>query len=398
MVACALMRNGDWEQYAVQHPNDEIRKRLDRFDSYLAQDPENAALVADAFDLALATGLLDRAAKYVDMATAQWPDDPYFLNRQALLHAANKNWLLAESQLSDLCERYPQEPGLAVSLASVLFHTGQFERARAILEPLSTADALPIDGVAVLLRSLHHLHDLEAAGEVIERHRSALSQNADAAGSAALILLDRGDFSGAAHWSATALSLDTASAEGLVVAGVVALGRQDVDRAETLLNEALRLRPEEGRVWSGLGMASMLRVDIPTALQRLGKATELWPTHVGTWHALGWAHIAARDLPAAERVFRHALELDRNFGESHGGLAVVLAMQGRNAEAEVAAELGLRLDPGSMSARYASAILRGEVGDNEAFAKLAGRLLRNVDAPGGGNLADWVARRGGPLG
>ena len=66
---------------------------------------------------------------------------------------------------------------------------------------------------------------------------------------------------------------------------------------------------------------------------------------------MAWCNLMKKDLAAAQQNFEAAMALDRNFGETHGGLAVVLALQGRREEAKLSIERALRLDPQSLSAR-----------------------------------------------
>lgn len=370
-----------------------IRNRLDRYEEYVRADPANPSLLGDAFDMALAAGELDTAERHIGRALAQWPDDMYFLNRSAQLHAARKDWVAAESVLSDLCTHHPDEAGLVVSLASVYYHTERYEETRAMLERLLASGELPAEGYPLLLRSLHRLNDLPAAVEIIDSHREAIIGQAETVGVAALIFLDAGGFANAASWSELALQHDSSSPEGLVTAGAVALARQDIGTAEALLNLAMQVRPQEGRVWSSLGLVSLLRQDFDRARQQLERATALMPDHVGTWHVLGWIYIFRGDAVAGERIFRHALAMDRNFGESHGGLAVTLAMQSKREEAEEEVHIAQRLDPKSLSAHYASALLRGDTTHPERFAALTRRVLNTTEAPGGGDLASWIGQR-----
>lgn len=63
------------------------------------------------------------------------------------------------------------------------------------------------------------------------------------------------------------------------------------------------------------------------------------------WHGLGWCEIALNDWPAALTVFEHALLLDRTFGETHGGIGVVKALQGQREEAVESIRRARRLNP-----------------------------------------------------
>ena len=99
------------------------------------------------------------------------------------------------------------------------------------------------------------------------------------------------------------------------------------------------------------------------------------------------------DIAAARAAFTHALELDHNFGESHGGLAVALALQGHAALASDAVRRALGLDPQSLSARYAQSVLAGETEDRDALERLAGVWLKDRQSPDGTALVELVRRR-----
>jgi Flp pilus assembly protein TadD len=115
------------------------------------------------------------------------------------------------------------------------------------------------------------------------------------------------------------------------------------------------------------------------------------PDHIGTWHGLGWSQLIQRQMSSARNSFEMALALDRNFAESHGGLAVVLALENNAQGARESAERALRLDPANLSGRFAQAILQGEVSNPQAFESLARRLLSGQAAPAGeGNIWDGV--------
>lgn len=115
---------------------------------------------------------------------------------------------------------------------------------------------------------------------------------------------------------------------------------------------------------------------LSAAVTGFQRAISLMPMHIGTWHGQGWTHILRKDLAAARVSFEKALELDRNFAESHGGLAVVLALQGEAEAAKGQLELADRLDGANLSARYAQAVLSGDAQNAEFVQRLAERLLK----------------------
>lgn len=88
----------------------------------------------------------------------------------------------------------------------------------------------------------------------------------------------------------------------------------------------------------------------------------------------GWACVLLADWPEAQRAFDTALQLDRNFAETHGALAVVQVHRGQAEVARATIERALRLDRTCLSAHYALALV-GSAQDADRLRALAQRLL-----------------------
>jgi branched-chain amino acid transport system permease protein len=74
-----------------------------------------------------------------------------------------------------------------------------------------------------------------------------------------------------------------------------------------------------------MGFADMLAGDMPQAEQSFWQALETtMAEHIGTWHGLALSLVLQGRLDEAQALYEQTLEMDRNFAESHGGLAVVL--------------------------------------------------------------------------
>jgi Tfp pilus assembly protein PilF len=126
-------------------------------------------------------------------------------------------------------------------------------------------------------------------------------------------------------------------------------------------------------------MVEISHQDLGSAKDAIVAAVKYLPEHIGTWHVLGWIELLCGDLGAARAAFEQALTIDCNFGESHGGLAVVAAWQGREQDAVTARRRALQLDPHSISARYAEMVLLQRAGKyREAQAVLASLMDRRV--------------------
>ena len=99
---------------------------------------------------------------------------------------------------------------------------------------------------------------------------------------------------------------------------------------------------------------------------------------------------ASEARAAAENIL--ALALDRNFGETHGGLAVVAALQGRRAEAEVAIRRAQGLNAQGLSGAFAQMLLGRDVHHPEKLAEEVHALVAQQQAPFGGSVADLIQK------
>jgi Tfp pilus assembly protein PilF len=72
---------------------------------------------------------------------------------------------------------------------------------------------------------------------------------------------------------------------------------------------------------------------------------------------MAWCQLLQGNLDGAQVSFDRAFALDRTFGETHGGRALIHALRGEKEAAQEAIKRALRLDPKGRSARYAQSVL-----------------------------------------
>lgn len=370
---------------------DEAAAQLAQTARYLQQDPDNPALLARAFDLAMQARAFDDAQFYVERALAAQPGDPYVLFRQAELLSARGQWQAAEPLYEGLLRDYP-DPHIAAGLARCQARRGDHAASVETLWPYRLAPACPAAVAAQLLRSLHHAGRGNEALDYLAQAAGRFDADAGFCAAGSLVALDEGDAILAARLSKLAQAGGAAPLEALVVDGTVALGELDVDAAAAAFEAALAKAPNEARSLAGLGAVHIVRREFAQALPNLEAAHQGMPTHIGTLHLLAWCKLFMGDLEGAEHDFAQALEADRNFGDSHGGMAVVHAMRGERALAEREAAVALRLDPQSLSARYAQMVLSGDTSDPARFSRLAERILEGHHMGGGVTMAALLRR------
>jgi tetratricopeptide (TPR) repeat protein len=384
-----------------------LRQRLDRLEGFLREDPSNGVLLIDAFETALSCGEWERARVHLQHGQTLGAEPLAWRLREGDFWLAQQRYDEALGVLEALAKT-PEPPAgfaevLLHNLAFIEFRRGRFAECidrlaptlEALAGPAADTGAHPLAATRALqqlwLRAMHHDGQLDRAMAWTRAAEQQRALDAQAAGVASLIAIDASDLAAAQRWSGASLSSDSPSdhpVEALVAQASLALAARDAKLAAQLADVALQRQPGDGRAWSTRGFAALLGGDLAAARGAFDKAVSAMASHIGTWHGLGWTQILQGDLAGARASFETALALDRNFAESHGGLAVVLARQSLRQEAAEHAELALRLDKSNLSGRYAQALLSGEVKDANDLQRFARRLFGGRAGPLGDDMAD----------
>jgi tetratricopeptide (TPR) repeat protein len=382
---------------------DLARTHLERLDVYLDEDPENGALLSDAFRAALTCSDWERATEYLRRGQVLVELPLQWALHEAELLMAQELWAQAKACLELLEDRKDTSAGfrlaVACNLGFVFFQEGDFagcvKHLTSLLEDGATALVEPATQ-QLWLRALHRTGELDRAlrwARGVESHGGLSPQ---AASVASLIAFDASDIANAVRWSDLAIGKQSEvdlPLEALVARASLSLAINNAAECYRYAQDALRIKPSDGRAWSVLAFAQMLSGQIEAARHSFAKAVHAMPRHIGTWHGLAWAQIQLGDLNAALTSFQSALALDRNFAESYGGIAVVLAMQNKATPAREYIEIADRLDKTNVSGRYALSILSGDAQDAQALQRLAQRLLAGRTTLAGTSLGEVVNQK-----
>lgn len=232
--------------------------------------------------------------------------------------------------------------------------------------------------------------DFPRAHAALDRALALAPAHATALGLRALTCLDSGDNDAGLKAADACLVVHPDQHEALLVAGTLALWRQDLVNADRYYQRVLTRHPNSGRALSGYGQSLMLRNELPAAITQLEHAVVAMPDHIGTWHALAWAQLLQGDIDAAETSYQRAYDLDRNFADSHGGLALIDALKGRSDAAEQSIKRALRLNPQCVTARYAKSLLLSDSGQNEEADRLMSELVGQINLPATMDIRDFA--------
>jgi tetratricopeptide (TPR) repeat protein len=370
---------------------EELRAKLQRLGGFLKSDPANPSLALEVAELHAHLAEFAEAESVIVAALAKNPADARLRSQLATTYIAANQPEKAIGLLQSLLASGQAHPVLRYNLAYALLLARRAQEARdQLLAAVDSPEAAPQTKL-LLARALHHCGDLEGAEKHISAYLNDAPADPEALGVAALIHFDSSHPERAKETAEQALEHNTDNLGALVTLGSLALEREDQTAANDYFARATERHPASGRAWSGMGLTSMFGFDLDRALEDLQRAVRHMPDHVGTWHSLAWCQIVRRDFAGAQASFDRAMALDRNFGETHGGLAVVHILQGRLDVAEPEVKRALRLDPNCFSGRFAQSLLLQKSDPEKAKAVVEG-IMSSSAVPGGEKLQDILRR------
>jgi len=367
-----------------------LRSRLGALLKHRQADPANLALVCDLVDVYLQLGEAAQAEAVLTAALERRPGDQSLLFRASSLALAKADHPEALRILDGLAAQGLDGIPVRCNRALALLWLGRPREVVESLRPLESRSREYPPLLLLLARAHMALQELDAAMSMAGAFLSLRPDDPEGEGLMALLLVDAGRYAEAVPHAAKSLAVNPGQLEALLAQGRIALERQDAAQAIRNLKPALERYPTSGAAWSALAQAQLLRIDLPAAEQALEQALRYMPEHVGTWHLKAWCQIMRGDAAGAQKSYAAAYELDHNFGETHGGLAVTAAMQGQEAEARTAIKRALRLNPKGLSARYAEALLLEREGRADAARAVIDELLNRESTHKGMSYLDVI--------
>ena len=376
----------------------EWNQRAAQLRAFFAMDPANVPLACDLFDAYVGAGDIPQAIAFLEGLPAELRAEAAIRFRQARAGLMQGRHAEAVALIQGLIGEGHDSAALWHDLAFAQLCLRDTASARATLQAAMPRFEAPVELIIVAARVAMMDGDFALALRHLEQAESLDATNATVQGLRSLALLD-GDETDAAYEAAMGcLAAFPDQHEALMVAGTVALWRQDVPQAEAHFVRALDRLPNSGRCLSGLGQVRMLQNRLDDARAVLLRATAAMPDHIGTWHALAWVELMRGEIDEAETSYQRAFDLDRNFADSHGGLALVHALRGRTDDAEAAIRRALRLNPQCPTALYAQTLLLEASGRGDEAMRLLSGLVQPAGLPEGTDLAEFSRRLRGRFG
>jgi tetratricopeptide (TPR) repeat protein len=343
--------------------------RLVRLLGLLEFDPGNLLLRLDAIREAFSNSAWDAARRLLDAGLEAHRGDVRLHELSGFLFLQAQRYSDAEEALRRALAVGLRSPHLIYYLAMALLMQGRYHDALSQVSALS-ATGYELPGLVLRARCLYHLRRAAEAIAALQTHLHVMPDDAEANGLLALLLYEQGHVDEArAHLNA-ALERQPQQVEALLALACLRSDANEVDAARASFEAIVGVESRCGRAWLGLALLNLREARIEQARRHAQEAAMHLPEHVGTWHVLAWTNIMLGDVDGARAAFEKALTIDRNFAETHGGLAVIAALQDRRPDAELGARRALRLNPESLAAKLAEILLLRSAGRGED-AKLA---------------------------
>lgn len=334
--------------------------RIDRLWQYLEADPSNASLLRDIAREGMSTGAFDQALKALDKLQELQLSDAN--DEAAAIHALLKLGRVEAACERGLhaCERWPDDGAVRVETSRALLNMRRFDEVLTHCSGDFDDPALAQMAGEFKLQALWHQGEVDAAAELAAYLVKAFPDNPRLVAQYSALLYDQEHAKEAFEAARQAYSLSPQHAyAALHVLASERLLNRDISGAMKFVDEAQRVRQDDGRVWLLKGSAQLMLGKVDEAIGDLKRALAIFPDHPGSHLTLAWVYITRGELDEAEATVHNAIEASPAFAESHGTLAVVYAMKGNVEEAQRSIRRATLLDKTCFSSRYAQSILDG---------------------------------------
>lgn len=367
---------------------DALSSKLEGYKKFHVTDPKNVTLVLDIVDIYIRLRLLDSAIEFIRQLSAEIQSTMSIELKLAETMVLAKLYPEAQILLEKLLHREitgEDENSVHYLLGLAKFYQAQIEQSLDHFEQAIYGGLKSGQIYQHLAYGNHSLGKLDSALEFAQKWVD-ISPNASSMGYLSLVFFDLEQLDQAKQWAIQAHNKDSLESNANVVLGSIAMLESALDTADKFFEVACEQNMSNGRAWLGKGLLATLRGQPEIAKAHLNQAHQLMPLHIGTLHAIGWIQFGEQDHFNAAQTFRQALDLDRNFSESHGALACSLIHLQDLGIAQEHVELAARLNPQNFAGSFARVLLYRHQGEPEKAEQLYMTLVARFKATTGKSL------------
>lgn len=358
------------------------QSRLNRLLDFLKQDPSNQTLLLDAISLAIEVRDIVSAQQLIKHIDSYAIDDPQVYAQATHLLLQMGQYAAAGGFGDKAIDGGITHPAVFFNTAFGHFYSGDYVDAAKLLAHLSSEADCPASVLILHARALHHQELTEEAEPLAHRARQQEPDNLEARGLLALLQYENDNNSTALHTAHETLAEDPNQLDALIACASANFEQGNLEASRKAWLHTVEAHPDCGRAWSGLALLEFNELEFMQAEEHLKIAIQFMPDHIGTWHLLAWIYILRDDSIAARKALDKSYALDRNFGETHGGLAIVDVMDGLDDQARLGIRRALKLNPNGLSAHYAEMLLLQKAGNPAEATRLVNQVLDRATPDG----------------
>ena len=371
-----------------------VSPELFRMLGYVEQDPKNEPLTFDTIDRCISENQLKLANDLLQTAEQFWPQSVGVLNRKAIVALRNGDPKSAIVELDKILVSGKADIPIRYNLAYANYLIGNYARVCEVIEPALH----DVDNTALLdplyLLSLQQMNETDAAIAFAERRLKVRRNDTELQGVIALLYLDaEKDVEVCRSYTEAALKHNPDHPMALVAASTLSMMDENPSAALAYAQKVVGRNPNDGRAWSSIGIAHMFNLDLQAAQNAMKTAVQNMPGHIGIWHGLAWTQLFQNDVDGAEDSFNSAADIDRAWGETQAGLAVIAYLRGDKAKAQRLMDRAKRLSPTGMTLLYMKFLQLKDAGDLDVLQKFLEDALKRLPSFKGDSVLDMVRRK-----
>jgi tetratricopeptide (TPR) repeat protein len=255
-------------------------------------------------------------------------------------------------ELKEVVRLEPNNVEANYKLARLLLARGQMDESIAILERAKSGTSAPV----VFLPLLGDAYLGKGnAGKAEENYLAAIAaqpDNVDAILGLAKVAQGRGDTRAALGYLAQA-QLASNSAELHYKVGVVALGLRVFEQAQTELEQAVKLKPDDPAYLIALGAAWLKKPDLIVAEQTFRRALALQPDNAQAQMYLGYVLYKQKKFNEARGYLEKAIKADATVPEAFYYLGLIVQEENEDERAIALLEKAIQISPAFANAHVA---------------------------------------------
>lgn len=361
-----------------REPDPSVQERLQRLLQFLDYDPNNVNLLLQTLELAIESGNASTADTLVAHVDSHGINVPEVHAQLAHLLLLMGSFAAAAKRGDKAIQAGIDHPVVIYNTAVAHFYSEAFIEADTLLGRLTPLDDCSRDALCLHARTLHHLEQPLDAATLAERALAENPGDIELMGLLALLRYESDDNTAALDLAYEVLAEDPNQLDALIACASANFELGRIEPARKAWHHTTEVHPDCGRAWSGLGLLEFNEMELEQAKIHLTLAVKYMPNHIGTWHLLAWVYILENNSLEARAALNASLELDRNFAETHGGLAVVDVMDGHEDSARLSMRRAMKLNTQGFAVYFAELLLLKRAGKDAEADALVNRVLDSV--------------------